>query len=359
MINDSLGKLSPSMARSPLLLIDDNLANLDLLERILEWAGFLNVRSCTNAMAGLEALASWNPHLVILDLKMPGMTGFEFFRQVREEMPHHSFLPILVYTADLTPEAKIQALQLGASDFLTKPGDSVEIQLRLRNFLRTRQLQNQLQNHNEILEAQVQLRTNELAVSRRESVELLATVSEYRDDDTGQHVRRVGELAVHIAHHIPGLDDEFLRSLKFAAPLHDIGKIGIPDHILRKPGSLTMEETCIMRRHVSIGAAILEHMTSPILQVAREIAACHHERWDGTGYPEGLRGEAIPLSARIVSVADTFDAMTNDRPYRKGLSELDARAEIRRLSGAQFDPTVVAALESYVATTFERNLEAA
>ena len=330
-------------ADSPVLLIDDIAENLQLLEKMLNWAGFGNLRSFTSAQGALSILPEFDPHLVIVDLMMPGMTGYEFLENVRSDPSHDPLLPVLVFTADLTTEAKVRALELGASDFLTKPGDAIEIGLRVRHFLAARRLHVELQKHNEELEAKVHERTEHLAIARKEAVEILAMASEYRDDDTGQHSHRVGDMSAAIAEEL-GMNEDFVEALRLVAPLHDIGKIGIPDYILHKPGKLTTEEYEAIKLHVSIGAKLLYGKSSPLLNLAWEIAKFHHERWDGRGYGTGLVADGIPISARIVAVADAFDAITNDRPYRKGRSASEAMEELNSMSGKQFDPKVVEAL---------------
>ena len=338
-----------ALAHKLIMLVDDSQENLTLLERMFDWAGYSNVRSFRNATVALDELAACDPHLIILDLNMPGMDGYEFMSRLRDDHPDRHFMPILVFTADLTQDAKIRALEMGASDFLTKPGDASEIRLRVKNFLKMRQLQSDLESHNLLLEAKVEMRTELLETARREAVDLLATACEFRDDETGQHTRRVGEMSACIAE-VMNLGAEFVESLRIVAPLHDIGKIAVPDHILRKPGPLSDEEFSLMKCHVGIGANMLAERSSPLIKLAAEIARYHHERWDGTGYQAGLAGEEIPISARIVTVADTFDAITNDRPYRKGRSFEEALAEINRMSGKQFDPSIVRALETHLST---------
>ncbi len=331
------------MAESPLMLIDDNCGNLHLLSCVLQWAGFTNLRSYTCARSALNDLATFDPHLIILDLSMPGMNGYEFLHRVREAAPPNAFTPILVYTADLTPEARNRALELGASDFLTKPGDAIEIKLRVRNFLRTRKMHTDVIDQNHLLEERVRERTEHLQLAWREAVELLGAACDYRDDDTGRHTHRVGELSAEIAAEL-GCSAAFVESIRLVAPLHDVGKIAIPDAILHKPSRLTDDEYESMKAHVEIGAALLSQKTSPLLQMGMDIAKYHHERWDGGGYCEGISGEGIPLCARIVCVADAFDAMTNDRPYRKGWTAERALFELNTCAGAQFDPEVVAAI---------------
>ncbi len=340
--------LTADLAVSPVLLIDDNAANLTLLQRTLEWGGFTNLHLCTQGREGLDLIADLNPHLVILDLMMPGMSGYEFLESMGRKQSSKGLLPILVYTADLTAQAKIRALELGAADFLTKPGEAVEICLRVRNFLRTRLMQLELHRSNEVLESRVQRRTEHLATARKEAILLLGKASEYRDDETGHHSQRVGDMSAAIAAQI-GLDEEMVESIRLVAPLHDIGKIAIPDQILHKPGKLTDDEYEDMKLHVKIGADLLARCVSPMLQLAQEIALYHHERWDGKGYIRGLAGEDIPISARIVAVADTFDAITHDRPYREARSEAVALEILAGVSGSQFDPLVVDAIHKVMA----------
>lgn len=335
----------------PLLLIDDNVENLKLLEKILEWGGFTNVTACQGGEQGLESLKASRPHLIILDLMMPGFDGYKFLEVCRSEVADTAELPILVFTADLNPEARVRALKLGASDFLTKPGDPIEIQLRVQNFLQTRRLHEEVRRHNDILEHKVRIRTEHLALARQETVEVLSRAGEFRDDDTGQHCQRVGEMSGAIARHLR-LDPHMVELIRMVAPLHDIGKIAVPDDVLRKPGKLTDAEYEMIKLHVVVGGQLLAGKKSPLLKIAREIAQFHHERWDGKGYSEGLAGADIPISARIVSVADTFDAITNDRPYRKARTAVEAVEEIRKMSGTQFDPAVVDALAAVLEDGF-------
>lgn len=259
------------IAHSPILLIDDHPENLQLLERTLHWGGFTNIKCCLTAEDGWAAITTFEPHLIILDLMMPVMDGYQFLQRMHDSIFVSTFLPILVYTADITMEAKLRALELGASDFLQKPADPIEIQLRVRNFLRTRKMQTELENHNDILEAKVHSRTESLMMVRREAVEVLARAVEYRDDATGLHAARVGDLSAAIATKL-GQDLNFIDSIRLVAPLHDIGMIGVPDHIIRKPGTLTGEELRIMQRHVTIGGELLGRRSSPLLRMAYEIA---------------------------------------------------------------------------------------
>ncbi len=331
--------LDSDLTTARILVVDDEPANVRLLERILDRAGYRFIEGATDPRAAVALLDRFQPDLVLLDLNMKPLDGFAVMEQLRARLDDGVYLPVLVLTADVTPEARQRALSGGARDFLTKPFDAAEVLLRIRNLLETRSLHVRLRNQNAILEEGVRERTRELEEARIEILECLGRAAEYRDDATGEHTRRVGELSGRIAGQL-GLTDAEVELIRRAATLHDIGKIGIPDHILLKPGKLTADEFEIMKTHTTIGARILSGSRSPMLQMAREIALTHHERWDGEGYA-GLDGEAIPLPGRIVAVADTFDALIHQRPYKVAWSREDAVSEIDRERSRQFDPRVV------------------
>ena len=282
------------------------------------------------------------PDLVLLDLMMPHLDGFQVMDALKAAVVGELFLPILVLTADSNPQIKRRALSAGAKDFLTKPFDQTELLLRIMNMLEMRFLQIELANQNQILEQKVVERTRDLAAAQMEILERLARAAEYRDDDTGHHTQRVGHVSamLAIALQLPPAQVEVIRR---ASPLHDVGKIGVPDNILLKPGRLTPEEFEIIKPHTTIGAALLSGGHSEMVQMAELIALTHHERWDGSGYPAGLKGEDIPIEGRIVSIADVFDALSHDRPYKKAWPLEEAVAEIERSAGRQFDPEVAAA----------------
>ncbi|MDX1675743.1 MAG: response regulator [Longimicrobiales bacterium] len=327
---------------STIVIVDDEPANVRLLERILEREGFSSIESTTDPRQFLALYTAKKPDIVLLDLHMPGLDGFGVMEQLAGRIAPSEFVPILVLTADITPQARKKALSAGAKDFLTKPVDPTEVVLRIKNLLQTRYLYRQLQEQNVDLEAKVAERTRELQQAQIEILERLARAAEYRDDETGHHAQRVGHMSAVIAHEI-GLPDEQVVLIRRAAPLHDVGKIGIPDSILLKPGRLTDEEFGEMKTHTSIGAGILAGSRYPVLQMAEEIALYHHENWDGSGYMS-MEAELIPLPAQIVHIADVFDALTHERPYKEAWPVDRALSEIRDLTGRFFDRTVTDAL---------------
>lgn len=280
------------------------------------------------------------PDLILLDLMMPNMDGYETMTRIREGAGQRVFLPILVLTADLTDEARTRALANGATDFLTKPFSVVEAMLRIKNLLVTRKLSVDQQLASNVLEWKVSQRTVELESARNGLLDALGRAAEFRDDDTGQHTRRVGVIAQLMAERF-GLEAATADLIGRTAPLHDIGKIGIPDPILLKPGRLTSDEYEVVKRHSTLGVQIVGDDPHALFLMARTIIRSHHERFDGGGYPDGLVGEAIPLPARLVAVADVWDALTHVRPYKEAWPDDRALTEIRDNSGTQFDPQMV------------------
>jgi putative two-component system response regulator len=329
-----------AVSDAPILIVDDQPDIVQLLATILTLDGYRAVQTTTDPTRTLDLVLTLRPHLVLLDLSMPQMDGFAVMAQLRETLPPNQFLPILVLTADDSIATRRRALAGGATDFLTKPFDQIEVRLRVGNLLRTQALHLALLNQAETLEQQVRERTAELEQARLETLNSLALAAEYRDDATGQHTRRVAELSGRIASAL-GLPDDAIARLQRAAPLHDVGKIGIPDGILLKPDRLTVDERETMKNHTLIGAELLSVGRSGTLQLARQIALTHHERWDGYGYPAGLAGPDIPIEGRIVALADTWDALIHERPYKPAWPAEVALAEIAQLRGSQFDPVVV------------------
>jgi putative two-component system response regulator len=271
------------------------------------------------------------------------MTGLEVLGTLAHRIHGADSLPVLVVTSDPTSQLRYDCLAAGARDFLNKPIDQIELLLRVRTHLVTRHLQRHAARRADELDDAVRARTVELEEARLESLTILAAVSEYHDDDTHQHTQRVGAMAARLAQ-VLGMPKSLVNETRRAAPLHDLGKVAISQQILLKPGPLTDEERAEMMRHVHFGAKMLATARSPILRLAAEIAVSHHERWDGNGYLAGLAGDDIPLSGRIVSVADVFDALTHERPYKAAWERDRALEEIASQSGRQFDPAVVEAL---------------
>ncbi len=338
------GHAGTSAAR--ILVVDDEASNVEALIRILNRAGFRHVRGTTDSRVVLQLLDDHNPDLILLDLHMPHMDGFGVLTQLRAAIPSDTYLPILMLTADDSVQVRQRALSMGAKDFLSKPFDIPEVLLRIRNLIETRSLHLALHAQNQSLERRVAERTAALERTQVEVLERLAAAAEFRDDATGRHTQRVAALAGTLAVDL-GVGETVSSLIRRAAPLHDVGKIGVPDRILLKPGRLTPRELGVMRTHTTIGARILGGGKSAMIQMAQRIAQSHHERWDGKGYPFGLAGEAIPLEARIVAIADFFDALTHDRPYRTARPVETVRVEISRRSGAHFDPQVADAFLSF------------
>lgn len=325
-----------------ILIVDDEPANVRLIERILRGDGFHHLVSTTDATEVLTLFAREKPDLILLDLWMPEKDGFQVLEDLMPWIPQDTYLPILVLTGDTSADVKSRALAGGAKDFLTKPFSPGEVLLRIRNLLETRMLHLRLEVHNHLLEEMVRERTRDLHQARFEILERLARAAEYRDDQTGEHTRRVGRMAGDLAERI-GAPAEHVELIRRAAPLHDVGKIGIPDGVLLKPGRLSSRELELMRQHCLIGANLLSGSGVPLLDVAATIALTHHERWDGTGYPEGLKGEDIPLAGRVVAVVDVFDALVHERPYKAAFTVEEAVAELENGAGTHFDPSVVQA----------------
>lgn len=336
------GKLQvspPSHADACILIVDDEPANVSSLKKLLGRAGYRRLKAFTDPVEAVQQFRKIAPDLLLLDLHMPGLDGVEVMERLRADIPVSEYFPILILTGDSSPEACQRALTLGATDFVAKPYHLHEVLLRIRNLLEARSLHRQVARHNHVLEMRVQERTAELEIAQLDTIARLATAAEFRDDETGRHAQRVGELSRILGLALGWKTDE-ATLLGSAAPLHDLGKIGIPDAVLRKPGPLNEQEREAMKLHTTIGAKILSGGRSKFTRLAEEIAHFHHERWDGNGYPDQLAGEAIPAAARVVAVADFFDATVHERIYRKAWPVEKVLGSISELSGAAFDPGV-------------------
>ncbi len=324
-----------------ILIVDDQHANILLLQQMLSYAGYTSISS-TTIPAEVNALhAAEHYDLILLDLQMPGMDGFEVMEKLKDIEPE-GYLPVLVVTAQ--PNHKLHALEVGAKDFISKPFELSEVLARVRNFLEVRLLHKKLTEYNGLLEQKVLERTAELRESNLETLFTLTRAVEYKDEDIGTHVQRISE-CTRVLGQLLDQDDDFNRMIFLASPLHDVGKIGIPDHILLKPGALTPEEWQIMKQHTTVGASILGNRKSPLLIMGAEIALNHHERWDGSGYPNGIENDVIPISARIMNICDIYDALRSIRPYKPALSHLQALDIISNGDGRtqpeQFDPIIL------------------
>ena len=347
--------------QSCILIVDDEPLNIEVVRRYLEIGGYRNLISTDHAGQALPLMGLNRPDLVLLDIQMPEISGLEILAAIRsDEMFCRT--PVVILTGSSDPETKLTALQAGATDLLQKPVHNEELLARLGNVLKVKAYQDQLYRHSEELEEAVQRRTAELEASRLDVIHCLARAAEFRDDDTGQHIIRVGRYARVIADQL-GFSREELDILEPAAQLHDVGKIGIADSILLKPGKLSPEEyemmqkhcgfgrkivqqvpdadAAVLRKHTDMGARIMDVSSSPVLEMARRIALTHHERWDGNGYPLGLAGEDIPLEGRITAVADVFDALSSKRPYKPPFPLQKCFAIMEEGRQTQFDPKVL------------------
>jgi putative two-component system response regulator len=334
------------LRQGKILVVDDEPANVRLLERMLHGAGYTQVSSTTLSSEVCALHTEHRYDLILLDLNMPGMDGFQVMEGL-QSIEVDGYLPVLVITAQ--PELKLQALRAGAKDFVSKPFDMVEVLARVYNMLEVRLLHQALRDFNATLEQRVRERAADLHEGYVETIFTMTRAAEHKDEDTGAHVRRISHYCRELSE-VLGLDAEFADRIFIASPMHDVGKIGIHDNILLKPGSFTPEEWEIMKTHAAMGAEILGDGKSPYLQLGAEIARDHHERWDGSGYPSGKRGDAISLAARIMNICDIYDALRSARPYKPAYAHQRAVDIITQGDGrtdpAHFDPAVLAAFKA-------------
>jgi len=323
-------------------VVDDNETNLLLFSQLVSGLdSALEVQTFLDPYQAVEACRCVMPDLVLVDYMMPGMDGHQYITAVRG-MPGASEVPIIMVTATDERSVRHRALELGATDFITKPVDPAEVKARLRNLLALRKTHLKLRDRNVWLREEIGKATRTIIDRELELILRLAKAAEFRDPETGGHILRMARYSQLVARQL-GLSEEDCSLLLHAAPMHDVGKLGIPDGILLKPGKLDEEEFKIMTQHAEIGHSILQGSSSRLIQVAAEIAATHHEKFDGSGYPAGLAGEDIPLFGRIVAVADVFDALTSVRPYKKAWPVEKARDLLQENAGSHFDPRIVAA----------------
>ncbi len=322
-----------------ILIVDDQKLHVLLLEKILESAGYKSVFSETSPRKTIDLYHKIQPDIVLMDLHMPEIDGLVLIKQLKD-LKGDTYLPILALSVEKSQDIRLRALEAGATDFLSKPYENIEVLVRIRNMIEIRLMDDQVRNQNKILESKVKERTKELSDTRLDIIHRLARAAEFRDNETGVHVIRMSRYCEKLGK-AAGLSESQCELLLTASPLHDIGKIGIPDSVLLKPGKLTPEEWEIMKTHTTIGAELLSGSSSALMKMAEIIALTHHEKWDGTGYPKGLKGESIPLVGRICGICDVFDALTSRRPYKEPWSVEDTVAEIKKQSERQFDPHLV------------------
>ena len=320
-----------------IVIIDDAQMNVTLLQHLVRKLPDCESVCFTDPVAGLAWCLANEPDLLIVDYMMPNLSGTELTTKFRARYPD---IPVLMVTANHETELRHQALQIGVTDFLNKPLDNTEFLARAKNMLALRKSNKLLADRAVLLAEEVRKATAKIIEREQETIFCLARAAEYRDPETGAHIQRMAHYSKHIARilELPVVEQDLLLE---SAPMHDIGKVGTPDNILLKPGKLTDEEFAIMKQHAVIGYEVLNASSSPLLKVAAEIAHTHHEKFDGSGYPRGLKGEDIPLFGRIVAVADVFDALTSERPYKKAWSIEQAKQLLKEGAGKHFDPACV------------------
>jgi len=316
--------------RSIILVVDDTLENIDVISGILKQD--YQVRFATSGAMALQVVQKVRPDLILLDVMMPQMDGYQVCQALKAN-PSWRWIPVIFVTALSDDVDEAYGFEVGAVDYITKPVSPLIVKSRVRTHLTLADVQRDLA-------AMVRERTAELSETQHEIIRILGRAAEFKDNETGMHVLRMAKICYLIGQSY-GLDPRELHLLEAAAPMHDVGKIGIPDYILGKPGRLDVEERVIIEQHPQIGANIIGPQKSELLQMATVIADQHHEKWDGSGYPLGLRGEEIHLFSRIVAVADVFDALTSKRPYKEAWKFEDAVEQIAKERGKHFDPEVV------------------
>lgn len=357
--------------KKKILIVDDEEQNVKLLSSLIDAIGY-DFDTADNGSDALVRSREGHPDLVLLDIMMPGMDGYEVCDSLKNE-PDTSHIPVIMITALTDRDSKLKGLNVGANDFLTKPVDRTELMLRVKNLLRIKEYEDFMLHHNQILEDEVRRRTyalkealhnlddahKRIKVSYVETILRLTLAAEFKDEDTSSHLKRISHYCKFMAKTI-GQPDSFVDTIFYASPMHDIGKIGIPDHILLKPASLEDHEFDIMKKHTVIGGKILKDSISDYLKAGETIAISHHERWDGTGYPHGLRGEEIPLMGRIMNIADQYDALRSRRPYKQAYDhrtvwDIIVIGDGRSMPG-HFDPLILEAFKD-TAEEFDRIFE--
>lgn len=322
-----------------ILIVDDEPVNVKLLKEILTSDGYKNITSLPDGREVKSLIDSKRVDIILLDLNMPHVDGYSVISDL-DPVNNKNCPPILVLTAQCTDDTRMQVLKNGARDIISKPFNQAELLVRVHNLLEVQMYHHAIRGQNAVLEEQVRIRTHELNDTRLQVIRRLGRAAEYRDNETGLHIIRMSKISALLGKAC-GLNDNQADLLLNASPMHDIGKIGIPDHILLKPGKLDKDEWNIMKTHAVIGADILSGDESSLIVLARQIALTHHEKWDGSGYPYNLKEKDIPLAGRIVAIADVFDALTSERPYKKSWSKDAAIEYLKENKGVHFDPQLV------------------
>lgn len=327
------------LEKASIFVVDDEPVNLKLIDKMLTVQGYPAPVLIQDPREVLQSYAKQRPDLILLDLNMPHLDGFQVLEQLKA-LDDPLLPPIVILTAQHGREYLLKALAAGARDFISKPFDRAELLMRVRNLLEAHFAHRFVHDQKAVLEEMVHQRTEALNLTRLQVVQRLGRAAEYRDNETGLHIIRMSKFSTLLAKEL-GWNDADSELMLHASPMHDVGKIGIPDAILLKPGKFDPHEWEIMKTHATIGADILSDGDSDLLRLAREIALTHHEKWDGSGYPHRTAGEAIPQAGRIVAVADVFDALTSERPYKKAWPLEKAIAYMQEEAGRHFDPAVI------------------
>jgi putative two-component system response regulator len=331
--------------KSKILIVDDDERNLRLMEALLVPEGY-EVIKASDGIEALDKVKEDPPDLVLLDIMMPNMDGYEVAAHLKRD-EDTSRIPIVMVTALEDADDRVRALEAGADDFLSKPVDKTELRTRVRTLLKAKAYDDHMRDYQASLEAEVETRTYQLKnafekikTASLDTILKLSKAAEYRDEETGEHILRMSRYSGAVAKRM-GLNEKTVEAILYASPMHDVGKIGIPDKILLKPGKFDSQEWEVMKMHTVIGGRILSGSSSGFIKLAETIAMTHHEKWDGSGYPKGLKGNKIPLAGRIVTIADVFDALTSVRPYKRAFSVEESFSIIRDEKGSHFDPCVV------------------
>jgi len=335
-------RLSVLRRQRKVLIVDDETTGRTILSKIIQQVeNDVNVEAFDNPLEALDWLDNNHPDLIVTDYRMPDMNGVDLIRKIRERQGCQD-IPIMMITVVSEKSVRYDALEAGATAFLTRPIDQIECRTSCRNLLKLHEQQSIIQDRADWLARQVEVATQQIVSREKETLLRLAKAGEYRDEETGYHVVRMAKYSRQIAEAL-GLSEKECDEIEYAAPMHDIGKIGIHDEILLKPDKFNQQEWLTMQQHTTIGHAILSNSQSRYIQTGSIIALNHHERFDGTGYPHGIAGKDIPLVARIVTVADVYDALVSTRPYKKAWTVADSQDYLEKHAGIQFDPVCVEA----------------